>query len=338
MNLQAHDKSLRPGSGEGAHCLVLAGQGEQMKLLTIHRKYPPFALMCALPGGHVEQNETPLMAALRELREETGLRLSAQAAIPLSPRKKMGDLEGKAQIHPFLFCLEKAQELRAGDDALDAQWTLLKDLPALAFDQGAVLCEALGKFWPNFPSYAGELANIKSPFPVSHHHEQATFFGGSFNPWHEGHTACLELFPQKENLIVIPDQNPQKNRSEKSEHHCYFQSFLELRKQTQKYNLKIFPGFWGMERPNPTVNWLPQVKIAQKYFLMGADTFLGLATWSQPQKLLRELKGLWVVPRGIEEKILRDFQKELLAQYPHLEIKMLPHHAHESLSSSKLRK
>ena len=36
------------------------------------------------------------------------------------------------------------------DDALEAEWVPLREVEALAFDHGAILCEALGHFWGEF--------------------------------------------------------------------------------------------------------------------------------------------------------------------------------------------
>ena len=46
---------------------------QEGKLVAVIRRNPPFQGMPALPGGFVELGETTETAALREVREETGL-------------------------------------------------------------------------------------------------------------------------------------------------------------------------------------------------------------------------------------------------------------------------
>lgn len=46
------------------------------KILMINRNKPPFMGMWNALGGHVEENETPLEGALREIKEESGLNLT----------------------------------------------------------------------------------------------------------------------------------------------------------------------------------------------------------------------------------------------------------------------
>ncbi len=47
-------------------------------LLFVKREKPPFAGQYLPPGGHIEQGENPLEAAVREVREETGLEIEVQ--------------------------------------------------------------------------------------------------------------------------------------------------------------------------------------------------------------------------------------------------------------------
>src|SRR5262249_54082767 len=51
---------------------VVGGDAGRRGLL-IGRKKPPFAGMWALPGGFVDENERPADAAVREVKEETGI-------------------------------------------------------------------------------------------------------------------------------------------------------------------------------------------------------------------------------------------------------------------------
>lgn len=112
----------------------------QDRLAVITRKNRPGRGQLALPGGFLEPAELLITGCLRELQEETGLRLllpgmkgpgqaaalRAQEAFDAVHRST----RGRIVTHGFLFEVQSAQrpELTAGDDALSAEW-----LPVEAF-------------------------------------------------------------------------------------------------------------------------------------------------------------------------------------------------------------
>ena len=58
-----------------ADCIVITREAEP-KVLLIQRGNPPFKGAWAFPGGFMNMDETTEECAIRELEEETGLRLS----------------------------------------------------------------------------------------------------------------------------------------------------------------------------------------------------------------------------------------------------------------------
>lgn len=119
------------------------------RVLLIARKNPPFQGSWALPGGFVDIGEDPRDACVREMREETGLDVEVT---------ELGGLYGAPSRDPrghtvtaVYRCRVLAGEAKAGDDAADARWFRVDELPAtsLAFDHRDVLAELLeGKPYP----------------------------------------------------------------------------------------------------------------------------------------------------------------------------------------------
>ena len=318
--------------------VVLAGSKEEMKLLLIKRKNLPFKGEWALPGGFIEEGESSEGASKRELFEETGLDLGNTEGIPLEVRSLKGrDPRGDVTSHPFLFYLKDTSPLKGGSDALEAEWVSLKEVESLAFDHGAILCEALGCFcgllqsksYQNIelPSFLGGPLNWEKM-------ESVTFFGGSFNPWHDGHRTCLDLCPEK-NIVVIPDTNPFKEREKKG---CFWNALKEISLRLEETPYKVFPGFFGRERPNPTADWFLALPFEKKGLLLGDDTFFQIEKWVNAKKLIESINHLYIVPRERSIKEIEKEAKRLNGLYPHISIRVLPEHVHQSVSSTKLRK
>lgn len=169
-------------------------------------------------------------------------------------------------------------------------------------------------------------------------HEEAIFFGGSFNPWHAGHKECLKLCPFPEKIIIIPDHNPQK------ELHTFLSpetTLQNLKAETSGLCWGIFDGFMTLKSKNPTYFWLyhlhqkrPHLKLS---LLLGADSFLSLQTWVEALQLLKLVTHLYVVPRQTELEKLRSMKQQLEKINPQIKISLLPSHQHEALSSTVLR-
>lgn len=118
--------------------IVLCKSEDQTYILLIERKHPPFEKCWALPGGFVEMDETLEQSAIRELNEETGLQLQKlkQFATYGDPGR---DPRGRTVSVIYYSYIEKQITPNAGDDASNAKWINVNNLPALAFDHKKII-------------------------------------------------------------------------------------------------------------------------------------------------------------------------------------------------------
>lgn len=128
---------------------VVFNTKNELRVLLVQRKKDPFKGKWALPGGFLEQEEGLEAGAKRELEEETGLQVHEMNQI-----KAFGepgrDPRGRIISIAFLAVIKEEQEVKANDDASDAQWFSVKDLPDLAFDHYAIIKAALEQVDLNF--------------------------------------------------------------------------------------------------------------------------------------------------------------------------------------------
>jgi 8-oxo-dGTP diphosphatase len=125
-----------------ADALVFAVGGERLKVLLIKRGKEPFLGKWAVPGGFLELDEELGNCAVRELQEETGL-----TGVRLSQMHTFGtigrDPRGRQITVVFAGTVDEELEVVGGDDAAEAAWFDVDDLPEMAFDHVEVI--AMGK-------------------------------------------------------------------------------------------------------------------------------------------------------------------------------------------------
>ncbi|WP_207264394.1 NUDIX hydrolase [Desulfovibrio sp. Huiquan2017] len=111
-------------------------------VVLIKRRNPP--LGWALPGGFVDYGETCERAAVREMKEETGLdvRLTGLLGVYSDPDR---DPRGHTMSVVYTGVPEDPASLVAGDDAADAEIFPLGRWPELAFDHARILADFLAR-------------------------------------------------------------------------------------------------------------------------------------------------------------------------------------------------
>ncbi len=128
--------------------VILTIRDDQLAVLTVRRGVAPYRDRWALPGGFVVDDEDLMHAALRELREETGVVAKSvhleQLATYGDPKR---DPRGRVVSVAYLALLPDLLSPTAGSDAADARWVpvdeLLGNTKTLAFDHHQILRDAV---------------------------------------------------------------------------------------------------------------------------------------------------------------------------------------------------
>lgn len=124
-------------------CVVFGFDGRDLKILLIERGNEPYKGCWAFPGGFLNMDENATQGALRELAEETGLKLEhikefgTFTDVNRDPRERV--------ISIAFYALAKKSDVKGGDDAAKAQWFALNEVPHLAFDHDYMLRRAIQK-------------------------------------------------------------------------------------------------------------------------------------------------------------------------------------------------
>jgi 8-oxo-dGTP diphosphatase len=118
-------------------CVIFGFDGNAVKVLLIERGGEPYKGCWAFPGGFLEMEESAEEGAKRELMEETDLttafvkQFHAFSAPDRDPRERV--------LTIAYYSLVRLSEVKGMDDAKEAKWFALDEVPKLAFDHDEML-------------------------------------------------------------------------------------------------------------------------------------------------------------------------------------------------------
>jgi 8-oxo-dGTP diphosphatase len=111
-----------------------------LETLLVKRGKEPYKGRWVFPGGFINMDERLGDAAARELQEETGMTnivLESFGSFDNPKRDPRGRVISIA--HLGLLPRENETEVQGADDAAEAQWFRISDVPSLAFDHDEML-------------------------------------------------------------------------------------------------------------------------------------------------------------------------------------------------------
>ena len=124
-----------------ADCIVIA-QEPEAKVLLIERADDPYKGCWAFPGGFLNMDETTEQCAIRELEEETGMKVGVIHQIG-AYSKVDRDPRGRTITVAYLTIIDEPVAVTGQDDAARAEWWSLSALPELAFDHDEIMTDSI---------------------------------------------------------------------------------------------------------------------------------------------------------------------------------------------------
>ena len=121
--------------------VIFGFDGVGLNVLLVRRGIEPYQGCWTFPGGFLQMDETVEEGAARELQEETGLRQAYMNQFHVysdpqrDPRERV--------ITVAFYALVRISEVKGGDDAAEACWFPITEVPRLAFDHDRILRDAL---------------------------------------------------------------------------------------------------------------------------------------------------------------------------------------------------
>ena len=124
--------------------IIFKKMNDVNQVLLIERKNDPYKNHWALPGGFVEENEDLLVAVKRELLEETHIETDGLQQLGAFGKPFRDPRGHVVSVVYFGFVAENTIAV-ADDDAKEALWFAVNELPKMAFDHLEIINFALTK-------------------------------------------------------------------------------------------------------------------------------------------------------------------------------------------------
>ncbi len=119
--------------------VVFGYKDKQLDVLLIKRKVAPFKNSWALPGGLVLEYESLEEAVVRELHEETNVKVNYLEQLYSFGKPDRDPRNRVVSITYFALVKPENYEIKADTDAEDVAWFTIDKLPELAFDHAHIL-------------------------------------------------------------------------------------------------------------------------------------------------------------------------------------------------------
>lgn len=145
MSSQSIHQYKHPHPAVAVDLVIFTLRNDALQVLLIERGLEPFRGQWALPGGFVRIKEDLEAAALRELREETGMSQCYLEQVGAFGHPERDPRERVISVAYFAIISTDKVALQAGSDARRVRWCAWSELPALAFDHRHILDAARGR-------------------------------------------------------------------------------------------------------------------------------------------------------------------------------------------------
>jgi len=139
-----------PRPAVSCDCVVIGKDSHEISILLIKRKNEPYKDFWAFPGGFLEMDEKIADCAKRELQEETGLIVETVHFVCMADKP---DRDSRGRVLSGIFTTEIDRtnvQIKANDDASEACWFPISNLPDLAFDHSDIL-KSVFNYWNLIP-------------------------------------------------------------------------------------------------------------------------------------------------------------------------------------------